>query len=467
MIWRIEPFNTGNKFNNLERSAFARGPKERTLRIFVDEDSLEANHSSMIDGFGGNPHIDVTRINLSSITLDSSGSAHLDIDTKRFSFSPARHNLDTVISHGYEIDKTEQNIEQRLVLCMILSSTIGCDAFVTSSIQTFRIARAFWKMSNPLSYLDTMKHIGLHLRLREDFVYHQKRNSRIEIDGPTFYDLVAHDLLPQFWRWQTFLPTGQTPLEPSSQGLADAILTRFTRALRARDRVHGQLMRQPTAASIDESLFYFDGFLVAIASAFDAAARVVNNIFSLDKPHRSSWNNQDWTKKLINVDPDFGPLLLQESWIKDILGMIFPLRNSIHEETFKPIIVPDRFDSIRNFHIAIPQDDKDKISDIVKRRGGFARWGIHEIGKNALSIELGQYIERLLPLAAIALTKLMEVTKVERIGFNRGESVKRNEDHVRMIPHVRLLAGIEVPDSDSALPDQSFPAASSASELEG
>lgn len=418
MIRRVEPFRKDGASS--ERSAFTRGPKERTLRIFIDDQGSEAQITSLIDGFDGNPNIDVRRVNLHQIAINSDGGATWDTaskdDTSRRFFPMARHNLEVIRSWGVEFDSSDPNFEKRLVLCMMLATIEGCDAFVTSSVQTIDIARVWWKESNPLRYADAMGIIGLHLRLREDFVYRQQINARSQIDGATFYDLIAHELLPQFWRWRAFCPASTVPLVPSPQGLTDAILFRFTRALRARDRIHGYLMRPATLTSIDEALFYFDGFLVAIAGSFDATARVVSRIYDISKPSRPSWNSPEWIAALTRADPDFGPLLTKETRIPDVIDMVFRLRNSIHEETLKIIGVLDRSGSISVFQAAIPQRDQARLAGAAERLGGFDVWGIHEIEGEASSIDIGQYVERLLPLASSALTALMEAAKVERLG---------------------------------------------------
>lgn len=447
MIRRVEPWKKDGASSQFERSAFARGPKERTLRVFIDDGASEAQLTSLIDGFDGNPHIDVERVNLQQIKINSDGGATWDTVSKdshsRRFFPMARHNLETVRSWGVEFDKSDSDFEKRLILCMMLASIVGCDAFVTSSAQTIHIARIWWKESNPLKYVDAMSIIGLHLRLREDFVYRQQGNARCETDGASFYNSMAHEFLPQFWRWQALCPVNTEPFAASAQGLAEAILFRFTRALRARDRIHGYLMRPPTQASIDEALFYFDGFLVAIAGVFDAAARLMSRLYGLSKPSRPSWNSHEWTAGLTQADPDFAPLLTKETWIPDVIDMVFRLRNSIHEETLKLIGILDSRGSITVFHAAIPQHDQLRLASAAERLGGFDAWGIHEIEGGALSIELGQYVERLLPLASSALTKLMEAAKVERLSPSTVEIFAPPEDWADVIPHVRLLAGIE------------------------
>jgi hypothetical protein len=123
--------------------------------------------------------------------------------------------------------------------------------------------------------------------------------------------------------------------------------------------------------------------------------------------------------------------------------MVFRLRNSIHEETLKIIGVLDRSGSISVFQAAIPQRDQARLAGAAERLGGFDVWGIHEIEGEASSIDIGQYVERLLPLASSALTALMEAAKVERLGPSTVEVLGPPEDWAEFIPHVRLLAGID------------------------
>jgi hypothetical protein len=117
------------------------------------------------------------------------------------------------------------------------------------------IANLFYPESNTMASRDALAVIGLLLRLREDFVWDQRQGFRQETNATSFYTMLAHDLLPESWRWYEACPSAASPFEPSAHGLSRAIHERIARALRARDRMLGHLFRVPSKSSIDEALF--------------------------------------------------------------------------------------------------------------------------------------------------------------------------------------------------------------------
>jgi hypothetical protein len=431
--------------HDIERSAFARGPGERELRIFIDADGCKTALVDKIRGFSGREHVRVEDIRADQLTLHNDGSATLDRSngtvTKRCFFPSARANLDAIRSWRFRLPR-EDGIENRVVMAMTLGAVVGSDAFVTESRGLQRIAATFAKDGNVMPPDAALALLGLHLRLREDFVISSFGQGGMQTDATSFYSLVASDLLPQSTRWIRHCSPTPLPSGPSLSGLAKAVVSRLARALRSRDRLLGYLQREPSMSTFDEALFYFDAFLVALAGSFDASARVADEIYGLNEPKRSGWHNHKWLKAAFAQDARLLQLFQPDSQVWDAIKMLFLLRNTVHGETLRVVGLMGSAWEIAEYHASIPQAQRDEIVAIAKRRGGVDAWGVAQIDAEHFACDLGAYTEKLLPLATHALDALMKVVDVERCGTN-GEDLRADlRSWKDRIPDMRLLFGL-------------------------
>ncbi|HZS41420.1 MAG TPA: hypothetical protein VFF06_31540 [Polyangia bacterium] len=363
--------------------------------------------------------------------------------------------LEAIRGWGFELPN-EPNIEERIGIAVGLAGSVGCDAFVTESSGLRRIAEAFAKESNPLAPETALSVIGLHLRLREDFVIRQNGPSRYQTNGTGYYSLVAHDLLREAERWTDCCPGTEVLLGPSTAGLARAVPSRVSRALRARDRMHGYLLRIPSEAAVDEALFYFDGFLVALAGAFDAAAQVAARAYKVSRDH-ISWRDTPWRNRLVAVEPSLSSVLDQRCL--DVIEMLFALRNTVHGETFHLIGLLHPNGEVANYHVSVPERNRQRLLDAAERLGGLESWGLRNSEATSLSFDLGRYVETLLPNATATLNSIMAAIDVDRFDDPDDELIaapsdvedltcegraaaSTRDDVDRDLPIIRLLAGI-------------------------
>ncbi|XYH95475.1 hypothetical protein ACMHYB_47990 [Sorangium sp. So ce1128] len=192
--------------------------------MFIDADSCAAADDLIetLRGFGANPYTELEDVHLSQIKFDDDGSAQL-VRTKKdsettHSLRPARANLSAIRNWGTSLDlEQDPYIDSRMVLAMI-AEQIGCDALATTSRQLLETAAKFYSRSNTMSPADAIATIGLHLRLREDFVYKQSTVVRVETNSADYYSMMSHGLLPALWRWFALCPKNESPLAPSPQG---------------------------------------------------------------------------------------------------------------------------------------------------------------------------------------------------------------------------------------------------------
>lgn len=451
MIPHIQPLPSDGTSRGVERSAFTRGPKERPLRVWLDVDALAGDEiADRIRGFRTHEYLAIRELSLSQITVDSEGGATLTESTaanfRQTFFGPAKHNLEALAGWGVPVDTVaDPGIELRLILAMFAERGDGCDALVTSSAQLLQIAPKAFPGSNVMPPASALAAIGLHLRLREDFVYRHFDGGRVETGGQDFYSMLAHGVLHEWWRWSSLCPRAADPLKPSAGGLAEAIHVRVTRMLRARDRLHGQLLRVPTPESTDEALLYFDSFLVALAGAFDCAARVADQVYAVHRPREASWRKPDWVQRVKAEDPSLASLVAPAAEVRDCVDVIFLLRNTVHEETLTIVGIVGSSERIESYQAAVPQSQRDALLACATRLGGAAAWGLHTVGDEALAIDLATYTEQATRRCLVALNALMAAVAVERLGAEREQrrTFGPPEQVARKLPLFLELAGLQ------------------------
>ncbi|HEX5127252.1 MAG TPA: hypothetical protein VFW00_10975 [Rhodocyclaceae bacterium] len=310
------------------------------------------------------------------------------------------------------------------------------------SPQLLAIAPVYFAESNAMLPQAALSVLGLHLRLREDYVYHHIDSLRIETGSKSFYSMLVDSILPEWWRWSVLCPRPADPLDPSPAGLTEAIHVRITRALRARDRLHGQFLRVPSDDTVDEALMHFESFLVAFAGAFDCAARVADQAYELARPRQASWRKKEWLKDLCSKDPDLGPMVSDETTVRKVIDLVFLLRNTIHEETLKPIGVIGRNDRIEQYDAAIPTEVRNDLLNCVAALGGERFWGLTALGSDFIAIDIPIFTERALTDGVRVLNQLLAAIRVERFGLNPLSTYDAPEDIATDAPWFLELAGL-------------------------
>jgi len=415
MIPFVTPFER-EPLTKQDRSAFQRGPTERRLRVWVDTGALSGDSiSEALVSFRHHDQIDLAMLSPENVALHDDGGAALTWEdvrggTHQSGFVPARHNLQALQNLGYDFN-TEPEVARRCLIAMFAAR--GCDALVTTPFVA-AIASRMYSACNPVSQAEALATIGVFLRLREDFVFRQSANGRVDAGSSTFYQVLAADLIPESWRWGRLCPGPENAFHPSPRGLANAIPARVARSLRARDRALGQLFRVPTTATIDEALFYFDGFLMSWVAAFDAAARVLHSCYQL--PSRPSWRFENWTKALADADAGYVSLATTTSPESDVLQLLYVLRNLIHEEPLKIVGMLSPSGNLVEYHAAISRQARDRLASSIGRLGGADALGFGYLGEDGLSLDLHKYIETMLPRLASILNKLMQTARLENFG---------------------------------------------------
>ena len=189
--------------------------------------------------------------------------------------------------------------------------------------------------------------------------------------------------------------------------LAFSVLTRLTRALRARDELHLIDWAPEVDSPIHEALYHLDIVLLMISSAFDAAARAA---FLARKPSGNTrsvtWRNSD-ILKLYRDSDDLEQAIGCRSRGRAVLATLSCLRNLIHAETFEYIVDPALpASSVAGVPSDITHELREHISQVTSNSEA---WGIVDQGDN-VSLRPPVFVEVLLDEALNLLDRLMQIT---------------------------------------------------------
>jgi hypothetical protein len=361
-----------------ERSAFARGSKERKLRIVVDRATVpEEDTLELLLGLGHHPLIEL-------LSTRAEGFGHLDIGpidqqedlapTVLWQPNGARTLMAVRPAHTYQAlaeryqrdhqDLGDQDEILRVLLLASASRDRGADALVTSSrvLLDPAVRGPVARDSNAMPVEAALALTGLYLRARDDFTLRQLKGGRQALNRGMFYWVLARELLPSAWRstfaaWQHEEATG----DGSVFQLFSSAMIRLDRALRARDRLHQQMKLEQNNDTADEALFALDTFLMFLVGAFDAIGRAAHLTYGLESSrlHEVSWRRPWRTRKLAPVAAALAQLMNNGTPACDTLDVLALLRNTIHGEAL--MTVAARHSSRRLQNVVLLPKTKSKI----------------------------------------------------------------------------------------------------------
>lgn len=201
-------------------------------------------------------------------------------------------------------------------------------------------------------------------------------------------------------------------------GIAQALVIRFQRAMRARDEVMVACLAPESQAPWDAICYHLDALLVWLSGAFDVAAHVADSVYDINySANRIGWRSTAWRKKLRNVAPGLYELTEKGSSVRAVVDLIAELRNTIHGEVISEIKF--REGRTETTLLNLPAKTFDEVARSSDALFGRTAWGFK--GVPIPAIELGgmwdPYVlaQMLVPFAAEALKAIMASTEVERL----------------------------------------------------
>jgi hypothetical protein len=416
-----------------ERSAFARGSKERKLRVVVDRATVpEKETLELLLGLGHHPLIEL-------LSTRAEGFSHLDIgpvDQQKdlaptVIWQPDGSRTLTAVwpAHTYQAfaerylrehpDLGDHDEILRVLLLASASRDRGADALVTGSRVLIdpAIRGPVARDSNAMPVEAALALAGLYLRARDDFTLRQLQGGRETFNRGLFYWVLARELLPSAWRSTS--AGGQHDQATGDDHVFQlfiSVITRLDRALRSRDRLHHQMKLEQNNDAADEALFALDTFLVFLVGAFDAVGRAAHLTYGLDpsRIHDVSWRRSWRTRKLAPVAATLAQLMDNGTPARDTLDLLALLRNTVHGEALRTVAAKYSSRPLQNV-LLLPKDQERQLLAIVARRGGNDAWGIRGLPSLGVSMQMDVFVESVLPMVVDALDTLIGGIEVERL----------------------------------------------------
>ncbi len=406
-----------------DESAFARGAKERPLRLVLDRESIgDSEAANVLAGFGRRQLLEVVSTRdegLSKLTIDdvrddimTTDVHHPDGSWSRSGVPFANQYEEIARRHSAKGMGDEQALLQQLLLVEACGAN-RVDALVTNSAYLLAEREdGHLGRRNLFTPEEAASVVGLWLRSRNDFTVDADERFVARVAPSSFYLIVARELLPEWWRWFSACARAH---DDTLTRLGGSAITRLANALRARDRLltNSQLQQEPTSG--DEILFYLDVVLLMAVGAFDVVARVADHIYGIAKPRSAGWSREGWRVRLSNHDPGLAGLVEPGQPHRNLVDLIALLRNSIHGEALRVGLYRHGRDA--ESRIMVPEADHQDLLDLVSRCGGADAWGVRPKDGAAgdATIDARVLVETLLVSAALTLNALMEATAVEKI----------------------------------------------------
>lgn len=408
-----------------EEYAFGRGKSARSLRIFVDGETVpESPQLEVLRAFAHHPEIELigTDGRFSSRFLVRAYDSQNAYTPWEIEFDDGRKLLlgvpgPDVRQIGREFAEPGQEERgERAAVMATGAADYDVDAFVTADpLLLERLPRQWVEDGNPMTIDEAVALLGLFLRVREDFTLDLDQGFRQTTGRSGFYLVLMRDLTPSGWRW--FSGCAAHSSHDQSDRLvhtAQSALERIERSLRARDRLHEKLQLPASRDLSIEAIFYFDVVLLMLGGAFDGLAKVAHVVHGLTGSERqASWGKESWMKKLRAENPDLGRMMARGEPHRDARELVAILRNTIHQESLQTTTWLSG--ARRSERIVLPPGVETELEEVLARVGGSEQYGVRRDSDGRLHIEPGVYIERIqLPVFA-SINAVMDATPVETL----------------------------------------------------
>jgi hypothetical protein len=264
---------------------------------------------------------------------------------------------------------------------------------------------------------------GLFLRAHGDFTIEiAARGTNIHASHDQMYRIGAAALLPGISRWLVAATEEwRSSGDPAMDGLADAVMVRFGRALKARDYLQVRLRAPDHDAAWSDVLFFFESVLVSLQGSLDAAARFLHLKYKLPgSRRRANWGNEKWGSHL---EASAAPASTFDGRLRwDLDALIGELRNSIHGEVLSDQLRrmvgtgenPLRMGYMRA-GIALEPEVAERIGEAAERQGGTNRRLRQTFPEGVALIDPWDYTESAMDAVAKALGSVIEAVNIESL----------------------------------------------------
>ena len=260
---------------------------------------------------------------------------------------------------------------------------------------------------------------GLFLRAHGDFTIEiDERPTTIHAGHAQLYRIGSAALLPGIGRWlaaatEHWRATG----DPTLDGLADAVLVRFSRALKARDYLQVRRQAPDRQAAWSDVLFFFEAVLVSLQGSLDAAARFLHLKYGLSGSRRhANWGHEKWRESLDASGAPTADFDGRRLW--DLDTLVGELRNSIHGEVLsgelRKTVAPGEDPLTMAYGgLALEAALAESVAEAAEREGGAERW-LHSIFPEGVGlVDPWQYTEAATDTVAVAVESIIGAVNAE------------------------------------------------------
>jgi hypothetical protein len=193
------------------------------------------------------------------------------------------------------------------------------------------------------------------------------------------------------------------------------MIVRVQRSLRARDAVHLALNQTQNFDTAGEALLNFDIATLQLMGALDALARSHHVLFNIQGSSRfSGWQKDDWLKQPSHSSPRLAALFGNGTDTREILTVLRGLRNSVHGEALKPLIINSGLRQSRTL-IGLPASDEAELFVAFSALGADSSWGILPAKDGRMHIDPGLLLDQLFPRVLEIVNRIMKESDLEVI----------------------------------------------------
>jgi hypothetical protein len=192
--------------------------------------------------------------------------------------------------------------------------------------------RELWIKAPIVTIEEAVALCGLCMRAHGDFTIALEHNTVIQAEDEQFYRAGAAALLRGIATWLVASTKHwRSHGDPAQSALADAILVRMGRALKARDYLQVRRRAPNRDGAWADVLFFFEYVLLSLQGVLDSAARFLHLHYGLKRSRRAAnWGREQWRTDLLQAGAP--EKLFEDGRLIRLDVLVGELRNSIHGE---------------------------------------------------------------------------------------------------------------------------------------
>lgn len=401
-----------------ETSPFARGAKERPLRLLVDERTSRSVGYELLRGFGRHKDLVVASTGDGFHRKLLFGSVGEGGWPSSLSLVDREGNLQRTLTfppNWPSLASRPSESSRRAAFLLGAARSLRVDMLVCDDLILLPgFFRRFVDEANPMSPRTALGFVGLFLRSREDFTVDMSPGFSHSVNRGSFYWTLTRALLPEGWRWFGACVDAGLLRGRDVVSVAQTALRRVDQALRARDRFLIQLQLPQNNDTADELLFYLDMMMLALNGALDVTGRIANEVYGIDaRPTEVSFRREGWLRKLKRVAPAIADLVEGDEHGTTI-EIMARLRNTIHGESLQTArhwgpSVPTSTD------LLLPVDDPMETASLLEKMACLDEWGYQRHIKGFVTLNPARCVHIVFPRVVRLLNAVMRETDVDRI----------------------------------------------------